>query len=149
MGQDPLHFKPRRSRSGARASPEEQYVYTHFEGMEWSVHGFDGYAHSDDPGWKPRRGRRPQFWQTGSRPPAGGAPHPGSQAAAPPRPPPEVQRHLTALGLQREPQSLEQLKTAYQGAAKRFHPDMVASADASAARFQAATDALHFLRARL
>jgi hypothetical protein len=68
-------------------------------------------------------------------------------APRPPSPSPEVRGHLRSLDIDAMPASIGELRAAYQHAAKRYHPDMVTSGAACAARFQAATRAFHCLRA--
>lgn len=62
---------------------------------------------------------------------------------------PEMRRHLGSLGLEKLPGSAPELRAAFQGAAKRFHPDMVSSGAASSERFQQAQRAYQYLRAHV
>ena len=62
---------------------------------------------------------------------------------------PETRRHLGSLGLEKLPGSAPELRAAFQGAAKRFHPDMVSSGAASSERFQQARRAYQYLRAHV
>ena len=57
----------------------------------------------------------------------------------------EVALHLKALALQSLPLSRAELKSAYNAAAKRFHPDVAKSAEADSSRFHKATLAYQYL----
>lgn len=61
----------------------------------------------------------------------------------------EERQHLASLDLQALPLSLQELKAAYQAAAKRYHPDMVSSKASCPQRFHGVSRAFDFLKERL
>ena len=78
-----------------------------------------------------------------------GAPPPppfGFAAGGPRR---EIAMHLENLGIAELPATRGELKRAYNAAAKKFHPDMTKSGEASAARFHKATLAYEYLQAHV